>query len=181
MLEDRAKHDLQMVEIVAKVNDIPNHVTEYFEKGKINMRRTIFFYQQKARGCKSMSNSIGSEGEIPKNRSVVRISKEEESVGCHPRPLHSPAKVGVDDETTYLGKFKMPEVETSPVLVLNSKMKRKKGEEIPLASLRNDSQSFEKFKGSSGFVVGSFCLTVRVEEEDFKLAQYIFNESLPNG
>ena len=42
MLEEKAKHDLQMVEIVVKVNDIPNHVTGYFEKEKINLRRSVF-------------------------------------------------------------------------------------------------------------------------------------------
>ena len=64
MLEERAKHDLQMAEIVAKVNDIPNHMTGYFEKEKINLRRTFFFFsfnQPKFTRCKSRSNSIGSK------------------------------------------------------------------------------------------------------------------------
>ena len=30
MNEERAKHDLQMVEIITKVNDFPNHMTDYF-------------------------------------------------------------------------------------------------------------------------------------------------------
>ena len=75
----------------------------------------------------------------------------------------------------------MAKVESSLLLGLNSNMKRKKGEEIPLGSLRNDTQSFEKFKSSIGFVVGPFHLTVPIEEEDFKIAQYIFNKSLLDG
>ena len=59
----------------------------------------------------------------------------------------------------------MAEAESSHVVGLKSKMKRKKGEEIHLASLRNDSEAFEKFKNSSGFVVGPF--HVPFEEEEF--------------
>ena len=75
----------------------------------------------------------------------------------------------------------MTEVESSPEVGLNSKMKRKKAEDIPLASLRNDSQSFQKFQSSSGVEVEPFHLRVPLEEDDFKLVQYMFSKSLPDG
>ena len=75
----------------------------------------------------------------------------------------------------------MVEVESSPKVGFNSKMKRKKAEEIPLASLRNDNKSFQKFQNSNGVDIGPFHLRFPLKENDFKLAQYIFSESLPNG
>ena len=101
---------------------------------------------------------------------MFRSLKKEKSVQHPPRPSPSPAKGGFDHGAAYLEKFKMADIESSPLVGLKSKMKRKKSEEIPLASLRNDSQTFEKFKSSSGFVVGPFRLMVSFEEKDFKLA-----------
>ena len=54
----------------------------------------------------------------------------------------------------------MGNVESSHQVGFNSTIKRKKVEEIPLACLRNDNKSFQKFQCSSGVEVGPFPLRV---------------------
>ena len=71
--------------------------------------------------------------------------------------------------------------DSSGELGFKSKMKRKKARDIPLSSLRKDIEAYEKFNNTSGFVVGPFHVKVPFEEEEFKLAQYVFTESLPDG
>ena len=142
MNEERANHNLQMAEIVAKVNDFPNHVTIYFEKKKINLKRTIIIDQAKVATCKNRTNSMCNEGDHPKNRIVAKCFKEGKSVGRPSHPSSSQAKGVIDYRTTYIGKFKMDDVELSHQVDFNSTMKRKKAREIPLACLRNNNKSF---------------------------------------
>ena len=68
--------------------------------------------------------------------------------------------------------------ESSGELGFKSKMKRKKAQDIPLSSLRKDKKAYEKFNNTSGFVVSPFRVKVPFEEQEFKLAQYVFTESL---
>ena len=66
--------------------------------------------------------------------------------------------------------------DSSHQLGSKSTMKRKKSNEIPLASLMNDSKLFQKFL-PKGVEVGLFCLKVPLELQDYKLAHFIFKSN----
>ena len=87
----------------------------------------------------------------------------------------------VDQAATYLVKFKMSPAESSGELGFKLKVKRKKAHEISLSSLRKDREAFDMFNNNNSFVVGPFHVKVPIKEQDFKLAQYLFTESLPDG
>ena len=55
-----------MAEIVEKINDIPNYVTWYFQKEKINLKRTVIIDQVNIAACKNRTNSMCSECELLK-------------------------------------------------------------------------------------------------------------------
>ena len=84
MNKERAKHGLQMAEIVAKVNNIPKHVIGYFEKEKINLKKTVIIDQEKIAACKNRINSMCSESELPKNKTVARCSEKDKFVDVLP-------------------------------------------------------------------------------------------------
>ena len=176
MFQEISTRQHQMVEMDAKVKDIPNIVSKYLGKDRSNVKRKVFNDEDK--GGKSRNCTSSGKGDSTENGSWYD-RKEHESV---PRSSLNLVGKGVDDHWgTFLGKSKMCEVESSRGYSLNFIMKRKKGQGNPLPSLMNDREAYDKFLSSRGCVVGPFCLTVPFGEEEFKLAQFIFSDSLPDG
>ena len=65
-----------MVEMEAKVNDIPNIVATLLEKEMKNYKRTVAREEQNVGGCER-STSVGSEDlGTPRDRSLSRSKKE---------------------------------------------------------------------------------------------------------
>ena len=162
LLDEKSYRDGHMVELEAKINDIPNIVAALVEK-EMKKNSSTVGREEKNVGGGETSIPVGREGvRTPVDRSLSSSKKDNKCVGRSARPSPSTEKISVDEEPTYLRK-------------------RKKAHEIPLSSLKKDRESFEKFKNSSGFVVGPFRVKVRFEEQDFKVMQYLFTESLLNG
>ena len=181
LLDEKSYRDRHMVKTENKVNDIPNIMATLVEKEMKKYSRPVVREEQNV-GGHERSTPVGSKGlGTPRDRSLSSFKKDDKCLGRSAHPSPSTAKMIVDKVATYLRKSKISLAEGSGELGVKAKMKRKKAHEIPLSSLKNDREVFDHFNNNNSFVVGPFCVKVPFQEQDFKVAQYLFMESLPDG